>query len=76
MSVRGLVQVYEFIWMLESHSQQRLSWGDAAEARLARDRAEARAAAQLRAMLDANPSGSLGNSKLNDLKLLRDAGLL
>ena len=71
-----LVEVYQFFWMLESHAQQRLAWEDAAEARIARDRAEARAAAQLRAMLDANPSGQLGHARLDDEDALRRAGLL
>lgn len=76
MSVRNLVEIYQFVWMLESNAQQRLSWKDAAEARVARARAEAMAAAQLRAMLDANPSGQLGHSRLNDLDKLRNSGLL
>ena len=76
MSVRTLVEIYQFVWMLESNAQQRLAWQDAAEARIARARAEALAAAQLRAMLEANPSGSLGHSKLNDLDKLEDSGLL
>ncbi len=71
-----IVGFYQFVWMLESHSQQRLAWDDAAEARLARDRAEAKAAAQLRAMLEANPSGQLGRAKLDDEDALRRAGLL
>ena len=53
-----LMEVYNFVWMLESHSQQRLSWQDAEEMRVARMRAEAQAAAQLQAMLDANPAAS------------------
>ena len=76
MSISRMIQVYQFFHMFESHSQQRLSWVDAAEARIARARAEERAAAQLQAMLDANPSGSLGHSKLNDEDALREAGLL
>jgi hypothetical protein len=71
-----LVQVYQFFWMIESHCQQRLAWEDAAQARIARARAEAQAEAQLRAMLDANPSGQLGHSRLNDERALREAGLL
>lgn len=55
-----LLSLYQFFWMLESHYQQRLAWDDAAEARIARERAEVLAAAQLQAMLDANPSGSSG----------------
>lgn len=76
MSFRKAVEVYQFFWMLESNYQQRLAWEDAAEARIARARAEAQAAAQLRAMLDANPSGSLGHARLNDIDSLFDAGLL
>lgn len=76
MSVRKLVSIYEFIWMLQSHHQQRLAWSDAAAARTARDRAEALAAAQLEAMLIANPSGQLGHSKLNDIDTLEQSGLL
>nr|WP_255617235.1 hypothetical protein [Aurantimonas sp. VKM B-3413] len=62
--------------MFESHAQQRLAWRDAAEARRARIRAERLAAAQLQAMLDANPSGSLGHAQLDDEEVLRRAGLL
>lgn len=76
MSFRNLISIYETIWMFESHRQQRLAWRDAEEARGARLRAEAQAAAQLRAMLDANPSGQLGNARLNDEKILRESGLL
>lgn len=76
MSVRRLVEIYQFFWMLESHAQQRLAWEDAAGARIARDRAEAQAAAQLKAMLAANPSGQLGNAQLNDPQSLEDSGLL
>ena len=76
MSVRNLVEIYQFVWMLESNAQQRLAWKDAAEARIARARADQMAAAQLRAMLDANPSGSLGSSKLNDPESLKKSGLL
>lgn len=76
MSVRNLVEIYQFCWMLESHQQQRLAWEDAKQARLARARAEAQAAAQLRAMLNANPSGSLGHAKLNDVEALKKSGLL
>lgn len=74
--MRRLMELYQFVWMFESHSQQRLAWEDAAQARIARARAEALARAQLQAMLDANPSGSLGHAQLNDEKALRDAGLL
>lgn len=76
MSINRLIQIYQFVWMLESHAQQRLAWEDAAEMRLARMRAEAQAAAQLRAMLDANPSGQLGHARLNDDDALRESGLL
>lgn len=76
MSLRGLVEIYQFFWMIESHGQQRLAWKDAADMRIARARAEAQAAAQLRAMLDANPSGQLGHSRLNDPESLKKSGLL
>ncbi|MGZ2439389.1 hypothetical protein [Sinorhizobium medicae] len=76
MAFRRLVEVYQFFWMLESNAQQRLAWEDAAEARLARLRAEERAASQLQAMLIANPSGALGHAALDDEKALRKAGLL
>ena len=70
------IEFYQFRWMLQSHGQQRLAWVDAAEARVARARAEALAAAQMRAMLAANPSGQLGNARLNDEDALKESGLL
>lgn len=76
MSIGKLVQIYQFFWMLESHAQQRLAWEDAQAMRIARTRAEQQAAAQLQAMLIANPSGSLGHARLNDEQALRDAGLI
>lgn len=76
MRLGQITEIVQFFWMFESHHQQRLAWRDAAEARIARARAEAQAAAQLRAMLDANPSGSLGHARLDDLHALRDSGLL
>lgn len=76
MSVQRLVGIYQFFWMIESHAQQRLAWEDAEQARIARQRAEAQAAAQLRAMLVANPSGQLGHAKLNDEDSLEQSGLL
>lgn len=69
-------EFYQFCWMLESHYQQRLAWEDAREARIARERAEAQAAAQLQAMLEANPSGQLGNAEIDDLTALKTSGLL
>lgn len=71
-----LVEVYQFFWMLESHYQQRLAWDDAAQARIARERAETQAAAQLAAMLNANPSDQLGHARLDDEEALRESGLL
>ena len=71
-----IAEVVNFFWMFESHYHQRLAWEDAAQARVARVRAERQAAAQLKAMLDANPSGQLGNAKLNDLYALLRSGLL
>lgn len=76
MSFGRLVEIYQFFWMLESHGQQRLAWRDAAQARLFKARAEAVAAAKEQAMLDANPSGQLGNARLDDDEALIRAGLL
>ena len=76
MSLGKLVEIYQFFWMIESHAQQRLAWEDAAQARIGRDRAEAKADAQLRAMLDANPSGQLGHARLDDIGALIGSGLL
>lgn len=76
MSFGRLMEIYQFFWMFESHAQQRLAWEDAEEARIARARAEMLAAMQLRAMLDANPSGQLGNAQLNDPDSLEQSGLL
>lgn len=74
--MRKLVEIYQFFWMLESNAQQRLAWEDAAQARIARERAERQAAAQLRAMLNANPSGALGHAALNDKDSLEQSRLL
>jgi hypothetical protein len=76
MSFGKLMEIYQFFWMFESHAQQRLSWEDAEQARIARMRAETQAAAQLEAMLVANPSGSLGHAKLNDEDAIEESGLL
>lgn len=76
MSLRNLVEIHQFLFSLESQAAQRLAWEDAEEARIARARAEAVAAARLRQMLDANPSGQLGNAKLNDIEALIRSGLL
>ena len=76
MSLGKIMEIYQFFWMFESHAQQRLAWEDAAQARIARVRAEAQAAAQLQAMLDANPSGARGNATLNDDDALDQSGLL
>jgi hypothetical protein len=75
MSFRTVAEVVQFLWLLETQHHQRLAWEDAVQARIARDRAEAQAAAQLRAMLNANPSGALGNAKINDLDALKKSGL-
>lgn len=72
----SLFRLYELYWMFSSHREQRLAWRDAAEMRIARARAERQAAAQLAAMLDANPSGQLGDSRLNDDGALKRSGLL
>ena len=74
--MRIIMDIFQFFWMFESQAQQRLAWEDAADARVARARAEALAASQLQAMLDANPSGQLGNAHLNDPDNLRRSGLL
>lgn len=76
MSFGRLMEVYQFFWMFESHAQQRLAWQDAEEMRMARVRAEAQASAQAQAMLDANPSGSLGHARLNDENEIIRSGLL
>ena len=70
------LEFYQLLWMFESHAQQQLAWTDAEEARRARVRAEAQAAAQLEAMLDANPSGQLGTAQLDDIGALVRSGLL
>ncbi|NVK34258.1 MAG: hypothetical protein HWE23_07250 [Rhodobacteraceae bacterium] len=76
MSADGFSKFFEFFHALETRHQQRLAWDDAAEARIARVKAEEAAKAQLQAMLDANPSGALGHSKLNDIEALKREGLL
>ena len=76
MSLSKVMELYQFFWTFESHAQQRLAWEDAAEARIARERAEALAAAQLDAMLTANPSCSLGHARLDDEDSLEGSGLL
>ncbi|MBO6508117.1 MAG: hypothetical protein JJ979_06485 [Roseibium sp.] len=74
--MRQISEYVQFFWMFESHAQQRLAWEDAAEARIARVKAEEAAALQLQAMLDANPSGSLGHSILYVVVALQTEGLL
>ena len=76
MSLDGFSKFFEFLHVLETRHQQRLAWDDAAEARIARMKAEEAAALQLQAMLDAHPSGALGHSKLNDMDMLKREGLL
>lgn len=76
MSFGKMLELYQIFWMFESHAQQRLVWEDAADARIARKRAELQAAAQLHAMLKANPSGALGRARLNDPDSLDRSGLL
>lgn len=71
-----LLELYQLLWMFESHAQQRLAWEDAGQARIARLRADAQAQAQLQAMLDANPSGALGNAALDDDDALDQSGLI
>lgn len=72
----SLMEIYQLLWTLESHGQQRLAWRDAQQAQSARQRAEAQAATQFHAMLNANPDGSLGDAKLNDPDSLKQSGLL
>jgi hypothetical protein len=74
--MRQLSEIIQFFWMFESHHHQRLAWQDAGEMRVARARAEARALEQHKAMMDANPSGQLGHSVLNDEDALRKSGLI
>lgn len=69
-------QLIQFVWMFENRRQQRLAWDDAAKARIARERAEAHSERQLAAMHEANPSGALGWSRLNDRENLEESGLL
>jgi len=76
MSLRNIAEFVQFLWLLETQHHQRLAWEDAEQARIARDRAEAQAAAHLRAMLDANPSGGLGDAKVDDVETLINSGLL
>lgn len=76
MLIQRAISLYQLWWMFRSHRAQRLAWDDAAEARVARARSERLAEERLQAMLDANPSGQLGNAKLNDLDALRRSGLL
>lgn len=73
---RGLVEIYQFCWMLESHAQQRLAWQDAVDARHARARSEAQSALQVQAMLTLHPSGALGGARLDDEDALAHAGLV
>jgi len=74
--MQQLIAIHQFFWMLESHCEQRLAWEDARHARIARAWAEHQSELQLQAMLEANPSGSLGHATLNDVDKLREAGLL
>lgn len=74
--MRQISEFFQFFWMFESHHHQRLAWQDAEEMRIARARAETRALAQHKAMMDANPSGQLGHSALNDEDALRKSGLI
>lgn len=76
MKLRALMEAYQTLWMFESHHHQRLAWKDAQEMRIARIRAGQQAAAQLRSMLVANPSGQLGGARLDDPAGLARSGLL
>ena len=74
--MRKLFECWQMGFTLASQYQQILSWEDARQMRIARERSEAIAAEQARAMLDANPSGQLGRSQLDDEEALKSAGLL
>lgn len=76
MVFRRTNDILQFFWMFESHHHQRLAWKDAAQARIARVRAEEQARAQYEAMLRAHPSGSMGDATLNDDNALAQSGLL
>lgn len=76
MKTDKLVRAIQIGWTLYASYQQTRAWRDAQDARVARERAEAQAAAQTRAMLEANPSGQLGHAKLNDEGTLKESGLL
>lgn len=76
MIFRQITEVIQFFWMFESHRQQRMAWKDAAKARTSRDRAEAQSLAQFHAMLEAHPSGALGDALLDDDDRLKSSGLL
>ena len=76
MRLGAFIEIYNFLWSLEAHAQQRLVWEDAVQARAAKARAEAQSAAQMQAMLLANPSGQMGNAQLNDPSNLSESGLL
>lgn len=76
MSYPRTVRLFELGWMLASRYQQMRAWDDAEQARQARARAEAQAVVQFQTMLDANPSGQLGNARLNDPQALKESGLL
>ena len=75
-SFSRIIEIYQFLWSLRANYEQTKAWKDAEQARTARIRAEAQAAAQLQAMLEANPSGQLGNAELNDRQTLKKSGLL
>jgi hypothetical protein len=74
--MRQISEFIQFFWMFESHHHQRLAWQDAADMRIARARAEARAEEQHKAMMNANPSGQLGHAVLNDEDALARSGLI
>lgn len=71
-----LITVVNFLWQMEAQHHQRLAWEDAEQARIARARAEHLAAQRLQAMIDAHPSGELGDAQLNDPHALAQSGLL
>lgn len=73
---QGGMQLFQFFWMIEGQRHQRLAWDDAAKMRYARIATEIQAAAQLEAMRHANPSGALGDSKIDNAETLKRSGLL
>jgi hypothetical protein len=74
--ISKLFSYYQMVRSFEVDRHQRLAWEDAEKARIARDKSIETAKEKAQAMLDANPSGQLGRSKLDDEAALKRAGLL